>query len=70
MTKAEDAERIIAETAERFGALHIIVPNSGGPPAGTFETLTPEQWQAGLDSTLYAAVRMIRAGLPHLKAAR
>ena len=70
VTMADDAERIVGETAARFGALHILVPNSGGPPAGTFETLTPEQWQAGLDSTLYAAVRMIRAGLPHMKAAQ
>ena len=69
VTKPEDAERVVAAAAEHFGALHILVPNSGGPPAGTFETLTPEQWQAGLDSTLYAAVRMIRAGLPHMKAA-
>ncbi len=70
VTNPNDADRIVAQTVERFGALHILVPNSGGPPAGTFETLTTEQWQAGLDSTLYAAVRMIRAGLPHMKAAQ
>jgi 3-oxoacyl-[acyl-carrier protein] reductase len=70
VTRAEDAERMVNETVARFGSLHILVPNSGGPPAGTFESLTPEQWQAGLDSTLYAAVRMIRAGLPHMKEAQ
>ena len=69
VTKPDDAERIVQETAAKFGGLHILIPNSGGPPAGTFETLTPEQWQAGLDSTLYTAVRMIQAGLPHMKAA-
>jgi 3-oxoacyl-[acyl-carrier protein] reductase len=69
VTRPEDTDRIVSETAAKFGALHIIVPNSGGPPAGTFESLTPEQWQAGLDSTLYTTVRMIRAGLPHMKAA-
>jgi 3-oxoacyl-[acyl-carrier protein] reductase len=69
VTKPDDADRIVDETAAKFGGLHILIPNSGGPPAGTFETLTPEQWQAGLDSTLYTAVRMIQAGLPHMKAA-
>lgn len=68
VTRADDVERIVSETAARFGGLQIVVPNSGGPPAGTFEKLTPEQWQAGLDSTLYAAVRMIRCALPHMKA--
>lgn len=69
VTNPEDASRIVDETAAHFGALHIIVPNSGGPPAGTFETLTPEQWQTGLDSTLYAVTRMAQAALPHMKAA-
>jgi len=69
VTRPDEAERAIAQTAERFGGLHIVVPNSGGPPAGTFESLTPEQWKAGLDSTLYAAVRMIRASLPYMKQA-
>ena len=70
VTNPEDVARVVDETAAKFGGLHILVPNSGGPPAGTFEALTPEQWQAGLDSTLYAAVRMIRAALPYQKAAR
>jgi 3-oxoacyl-[acyl-carrier protein] reductase len=69
VTKPDEAERAVGQTAERFDGLHILVPNSGGPPAGTFESLTPEQWQAGLDSTLYCAVRMIRAGLPYMKQA-
>jgi 3-oxoacyl-[acyl-carrier protein] reductase len=70
VTKPDDAARVVDETVATFGGLHILVPNSGGPPAGTFETLTAEQWQAGLDSTLYAATRMIRAALPHMKTAR
>ncbi len=70
VTNPGDVDRIVAQTVSHYGGLHIVVPNSGGPPAGTFETLTPEQWQAGLDSTLFAAVRMIRAALPHMKASR
>ncbi|HLJ54959.1 MAG TPA: SDR family oxidoreductase [Chthonomonadaceae bacterium] len=69
VTSATDAGRIVEQTAAHFGALHILVPNSGGPPAGTFDRLTEADWQAGLDSTLYAAVRMIRGALPHMKAA-
>jgi 3-oxoacyl-[acyl-carrier protein] reductase len=69
VTRPEDAARVVDQTAAKFGGLQILVPNSGGPPAGTFETLTDEQWQAGIDSTLYTATRMIRAGLPYMKTA-
>ena len=69
VTKAEDLRRIVAQTVEKFGSLHIVIPNSGGPPAGTFETLTDAQWQSALDSTLFGTTRLIEAALPHLKTA-
>lgn len=70
VTNEDDVKRLAAETAAQFGGLDILIPNSGGPPAGTFETLDAEKWQRGLDSTLYATTRMIQAALPHLKAAQ
>ena len=69
VTKAEDLRRVVAETAAEFGSLHILVPNSGGPPAGTFETLDEAKWREGLDSALFGTTRLIEAALPHLKAA-
>jgi 3-oxoacyl-[acyl-carrier protein] reductase len=69
VTQAEDLARMVEETVARFGSLHIVVPNSGGPPAGTFETLDEEQWRSALDSTLLSTARLIRAALPHLKSA-
>ena len=69
VTKAEDLQRVVAETVERFGSLQIVIPNSGGPPAGTFETLDEAKWQSAIDSTLFGTTRLIEAALPHLKAA-
>ena len=68
VTQAKDLTRIVDETVAKFGALHILVPNSGGPPAGTFEALDETKWQSALDSTLFSTSRLIRAALPHLKA--
>ncbi|HZP83314.1 MAG TPA: SDR family oxidoreductase [Chthonomonadaceae bacterium] len=68
--EAADIARMVEETVAKFGALHIVVPNSGGPPAGTFETLDEGKWQQALDSTLLSTARLIRAALPHLKTAR
>jgi 3-oxoacyl-[acyl-carrier protein] reductase len=70
VTQAEDLEHLVAETVARWGGLHILIPNSGGPPPGTFETLGEDKWQIALDSTLHSTVRLIRNALPHLKAAQ
>jgi 3-oxoacyl-[acyl-carrier protein] reductase len=69
VTRAEDIERCVAATVERFGGLHILVSNSGGPPAGTFETLDDTKWEEALDSTLRSTTRLVRASLQHMKTA-
>ncbi len=69
VTRADDLRRIVAETVARFGSLQIVIPNSGGPPAGTFESLDETKWQSAIDSTLFGTTRLIEAALPHLKAA-
>ena len=69
VTLAGDLDRVVEQTVSQFGALHILVPNSGGPPAGTFETLDEAKWQSALDSTLFGTTRLIQAALPHMKAA-
>jgi 3-oxoacyl-[acyl-carrier protein] reductase len=69
VTLADDIRRGVDETVARFGRLDIVVPNSGGPPPGTFETLDESKWQLALDSTLFSATRLIDAALPHLKKA-
>jgi 3-oxoacyl-[acyl-carrier protein] reductase len=57
-------------TSERFGAVDILVTNTGGPPAATFMDLTEEQWAAGVQSTLMNAVRLSRLVLPGMRARR
>src|SRR5689334_14035734 len=63
VTSAEDIERCVSATVERFGGLHVLVSNSGGPPAGTFETLEESKWEEALDSTLRSTTRLVRAAL-------
>ena len=69
VTKPADIDRVVSRTVEAFGAVHILVNNAGGPPAGTFDTLGDSEWQAGFELTLLSAVRMIRAVLPHMRRA-
>ncbi|MGG1878511.1 SDR family oxidoreductase [Paenibacillus cisolokensis] len=69
VTKPEDCERMVAETAERYGQLDIVVNNAGIAAAGPFEHISDEQWMSDLDLKLLAAIRVSRAALPHLRQA-
>jgi 3-oxoacyl-[acyl-carrier protein] reductase len=57
----EDLTWWFEQTRQDLGPISILVTNTGGPPAGTFDTMTDEQWQSGFDSTLLNVVRMTRA---------
>jgi 3-oxoacyl-[acyl-carrier protein] reductase len=68
VSSAEAAELLVNATVERFGALDILVTNSGGPPGGTFADFDDDAWQHAFDLLLLSVVRMVRAALPHLRA--
>ncbi len=55
---------------EQLGPVSILVNNCGGPPAGTFDTLTEEQWYGSFEQVFLSALRLTRAVLPDMRAAR
>ena len=63
----EDCARLVAETVATFGRLDIRVNNAGTSAGGTFEAATDEAWQADFDLKLFAAIRLARLGIPHMK---
>ena len=65
--RLNDIQRAVDETAKKFGTIHIVVTNAGGPPPGEFVALTEEQWQTAVDLTLMSAVRLSRAAIPHMQ---
>lgn len=67
VTNAADIQRAMAETAQHFGGLDILITNSGGPKPGTFDDLDDEAWLSASNLMLMSAVRLIRAALPHLR---
>lgn len=54
--------------AGEWGGLDIVVPNAGGPPAGTFADTDPEMWDAAYLLTLRSALGFARYARPHLGA--
>ena len=64
VSKPEDIDRFVAEAKQKFGTVHILVNNAGGPPTGNILSLTDEDWQKGHDLTVMSMVRLTRAVLP------
>jgi 3-oxoacyl-[acyl-carrier protein] reductase len=54
-------------TVEELGGLDLLVVNSGGPPAGTFEQVGEDAWVTAIEGTLQAALRLVRESLPYLR---
>jgi 3-oxoacyl-[acyl-carrier protein] reductase len=57
----------VASAVSQLGGLDLLVVNSGGPPAGTFEALGEDEWERAIAGTLQSTLRIIRAALPHLR---
>src|SRR3954471_11505227 len=62
----ESLERLCAATAERFGAIDIVVPNAGVGAYGPFLELSREHLDEMLDVNLKGTAYAIRAALPHM----
>ena len=63
-----DVARVVQAALARFGRVDVLVTNAGGPPAGTFDALSPEIWQAATHLLLTSVVELTRAVLPGMKA--
>lgn len=66
VTRQSDIEALVGKTLERFGQVDILIINAGGPPAGLFVDLTPDDWEAAINLTLMSAVRLCYVVVPHM----
>jgi 3-oxoacyl-[acyl-carrier protein] reductase len=70
LSTPEGPDAAVEAAVSAFGGLDLLVVNSGGPPPGRFEDLDESAWAAAIDGTLWSAIRLLRAALPHLREGR
>jgi len=62
-----DVMRLVDGVIARLGRIDILVNNAGTSAASAFESLTDDAWQDDLDLKLFAALRLIRLAIPHMR---
>ncbi|MCP3026517.1 SDR family oxidoreductase [Halobacillus sp. A5] len=67
MKKPAHITRLVKKAVEWNGKVDVLINNAGGPPAGTFEDFTDEDWQKAFELNLLSFTRTVREVLPHMK---
>jgi len=62
-----DVERMVAQTADRYGGIRVIVNNAGFSQHRTLEQMLLEDWNRALAVNLSAAMYTAKASLDHLR---
>ena len=64
------AEAAVQAAVDRFGRIDVLVNNAGNFNAGFFEELSPEEFRAQIETTLFGPVNVTRAALPVMRGQR
>ncbi|MDT7805318.1 MAG: hypothetical protein QOI78_8751 [Actinomycetota bacterium] len=70
VTDPAAGEKAVAAAVDRFGRLDVLINNAGSFNAGFFEEITPEDFRAQIEVTLFGPVNVTRAALPVMRAQR
>jgi 3-oxoacyl-[acyl-carrier protein] reductase len=65
----EEAEMMVDEMVDRFGSIDILVNNAGIWKGSAVEEISDGEWNEMLSVNLTGTFNMIRAAVPHMKAA-
>jgi NAD(P)-dependent dehydrogenase (short-subunit alcohol dehydrogenase family) len=64
VTEADDLQKLVNMTMDRFGRIDAVVNHTGHPPKGPLLEIPDSDWHLGLDMLLLNVVRMARLVTP------
>jgi NAD(P)-dependent dehydrogenase (short-subunit alcohol dehydrogenase family) len=70
VTNPAAAEAAARAAVERFGRIDVLVNNAGNFYAGFFEEISPQDFRAQVETTLFGPLNVTRAVLPVMRAQR
>jgi NAD(P)-dependent dehydrogenase (short-subunit alcohol dehydrogenase family) len=70
ITSPQDAQAAVQAAVERFDRIDVLINNAGNFNAGFFEEISPEDFRAQIETTLFGPVNVTRAVLPVMRAQR
>ena len=70
VTDTASVRAAVGATVERFGRIDVVVNNAANFKAGFFEEITPEDFRAQLETTMFGPMNVVRAVLPVMRAQR
>jgi NAD(P)-dependent dehydrogenase (short-subunit alcohol dehydrogenase family) len=70
VTSRDDAKAAVQAAVVQFGRIDVLVNNAGNFYAGFFEEITPEEFRAQIETTMFGPLNVTRAVLPVMRAQR
>jgi NAD(P)-dependent dehydrogenase (short-subunit alcohol dehydrogenase family) len=70
VTSLDDAEDAARAAVDRFGRIDVLVNNAGNFYAGYFEQITPADFRAQVETTMFGPMNVTRAVLPIMRSQR
>ena len=70
LTEPAEVERVVRAATEAYGRVDVLVTNTGGPPAGPFESHSAEAWRQAIAQNLESVLNLVRHVLPGMRERR
>ena len=61
--------RLVETAIERFGGLHVLVANAGGPPQARALEVDDEAMRAAVEANMLTSIRLVQAAVPPMREA-
>ncbi|MFX1457656.1 MAG: SDR family oxidoreductase [Promethearchaeota archaeon] len=63
----DQINNLVEETLKEFGKIDILIHNAGGPPAGSIDKITSEDWSNSIEQNLLSFIRITKLVIPIMK---